>query len=254
MWVNGRLLGSAPGGTQADSDTNTRDPGPGEFAIPAGLVKKGEKATISVLVQNMGHNDDWIADDNRMRQPRGLVGADVIGSDAPIAWKIQGARGGEDLADRTRGPLNNGGLFGERAGWSLPGFPDHAWSRPGSAGDSVPAGVSWRRTSFKLDLPKRQDVSAALRFVAKPSDDYRLVFFLNGWNLGQYGADIGPQTDFVLPAGVLRTNGENTLAVAVIAEKASKLSPMSLVALSNHRGGVPVRNVASPGYQPPHPG
>ena len=246
VWVNGRYLGSAVGGNEADADTGTRDPGPGSFPLPPGLLKKGEPATISVLVQNAGHNDDWTADDNRMRQPRGLVGGDVIGSDAPISWRIQGARGGENLADTTRGPLNSGGLFGERSGWHLPGFADRDWSRPGPA-DTLPAGVTWRRTSFDLNLPKGQDTSVALRFGDKPSGDYRLVFFLNGWNLGQYGGDIGPQTDFVLPAGLLRQNGTNTLAVAVIATKASKVSPVSLVTLGVQRGGVPVADVSSPG-------
>ena len=32
--------------------------------------------------------------------------------------------GGENLRDTVRGPLSTGGLFGERAGWDLPGFPD----------------------------------------------------------------------------------------------------------------------------------
>ena len=31
-------------------------------------------------------------------------------------------------ADRVRGPLNNGGLYGERNGWYLPGFQDRGWA------------------------------------------------------------------------------------------------------------------------------
>src|SRR6185436_7647979 len=112
--------GSAPGGVQADTDTNNPDPGPGSFAIPAGLLKPGEKAVLSVLVENMGSNDDWIADDNRFKQPRGLFGASI--GDTAITWKIREAQ-----ADPVRGPLNNGGLGGERLGWTLPGFPDRSW-------------------------------------------------------------------------------------------------------------------------------
>ena len=40
-----------------------------------------------------------------------------------VTWKIQGNQGGEDIADPVRGPVNNGGLYGERAGWYLPGYP-----------------------------------------------------------------------------------------------------------------------------------
>jgi hypothetical protein len=73
--------------------------------------------------------------------------------------------------------------------------------------------------------------------------------FLNGWNLGQYGGDIGPQTDFTLPAGLLRQHGQNTLAFAVVARQAASLAPVSLVAVSASRGGVPVSDVPAPSYR-----
>ncbi|MFL6072288.1 MAG: beta-galactosidase [Mycobacteriales bacterium] len=239
VWLNGRYLGSAAGGVQADSDPPVNpDPGPGHFPVPAGLLAPGAPATLSVLVENMGHNDDWIADDTRFRQPRGLVGASLVGSAAPIAWRIQGAKGGENLTDPVRGPLNTGGLYGERAGWNLPGYPDRAWSRVASlGGTAVPAGVTWYRTSFRLDLPRGQDTSVGLRFEAPPPTGYRVMLFLNGWNLGQYSAVIGPQTDFVLPAGLLREHGGNTLALAVVATEPSTLAPVSLATLGTQRGG-----------------
>jgi beta-galactosidase GanA len=259
VWLNGRYLGSAAGGTQADADPPVNpNPGPGDFAIPAGLLKPGASATLSVLVENMGHNDDWIADDTRFKQPRGLVGAAVVGSTAPISWRIQGALGGEDLVDPTRGPLNTGGLYGERNGWTLPGYSDRSWPAIRSlSGTAVPAGVTWFRTSFRSDLPKGQDTSVALRFGdacepisqlcgGVPPSGYRVMLFLNGWNLGQYSAVIGPQTDFVLPAGLLRQDGKNTLALAVIAQEASVLGPVSLVAAGAQRGGVAVSDVAAP--------
>jgi hypothetical protein len=202
-----------------------------------------------VLVQNWGQNDDWTADDTRFRQPRGLVGASVTGSAGAISWRIQGAQGGEHLVDPTRGPLNTGGLYGERNGWTLPRFPDRSWS---SGRDStLKPGVTWFRTGFRLDLPRKQDTSVLLRFGAPPPSGYRLMFFLNGWNLGQYGADIGPQTDFVLPAGLLRQNGENTLALAVIATEPGRLAPISLAVAGSHRGGVPVTDVPAPDYRKP---
>jgi hypothetical protein len=250
VWLNGRYLGSALGGNQADTDNNNPDPGKGEFSVPEGLLHPGEPATLSALVENMGHNDDWIADDNRFKQPRGLIGARVVGNDEPIAWRIQGARGGQDLADPTRGPLNTGGLQGERAGWHLPGFPDGSWPPVATpASTIVPAGVTWYRTAFGLDLPRGQDASLALHFDGPPATGYRVVLFLNGWNVGQYSADLGPQRDFVLPAGLLRESGGNTLALAVLAERAISPAPMRLVVLGRQRGGVEVRAVPAPGYR-----
>lgn len=253
VWLNGQYLGSADGGTQADSDSTPANPnpGPGSFPIPAGLLTPGVQATLSVLVENMGHNDDWTADDNRFKQPRGLVGASLVGSAAPISWRIQGALGGENLVDPVRGTLNTGGLYGERNGWTLPGYPDGTWTPLSSlSGTPVSAGVTWYRTSFGLTLPTGQDTSVALRFDGAPPSGYRVMLFLNGWNLGQYSAGIGPQTDFVLPAGVLHQQGDNTLALAVIAQGPAVLGPVSLVSEGSQRGGVAVSNVVAPGFDP----
>jgi beta-galactosidase GanA len=289
VWLNGRYLGAAKGGVEADAEPNNPDPGPGAFPIPAGVLTPGQAAVISVLVENMGHNDDWTADDNRHRQPRGLVGASLLGSTAALTWRIQGARGGQNLADRARGPLNNGGLYGERRGWSLPGYPDRSWDRVGDlAGTPVTPGVTWYRTTFRLDLPAGQTSSIALRFgpggpssglsrsadevgvsdrrgktaaedprgprerserqhYGSPPGGHRVMLFLNGWNLGLHGGGMGPQTDFVLPAGLLRENGVNTLAFAVTAREASELGAVSLVSLGTQRGGVRVAPVPAPG-------
>ncbi|MEW9530187.1 beta-galactosidase [Microbispora sp. NPDC049125] len=253
VWLNGRYLGWAAGGVQADADTPNPDPGPGHFAVPDGLLKPGRPATLAVLVQNMGHNDDWTADDNRFKQPRGLIAASVAGSPEPITWRIQGAEGGEDLADVTRGPLNTGGLYGERNGWHLPGFPDSSWTRVASpqAGPAVP-GVTWYRTAFRLGLPKGEDVPIGLRFGGEIPAASRVMIFLNGWNVGQYGGDIGPQRDFYLPGGLLRENGANTLALAVTTKDAAPagLGPVGLFTYGNLRGGVPVADVPAPSYQP----
>lgn len=234
VWADGRYLGSAKGGVQADSDPPVNeDPGPGTFTLPEAAA--GEEVVVAVLVQNMGHNDDWIADDTRFKQPRGLVRAELEGSDAALSWKLQGARGGEDLTDVVRGPLNTGGLYGERHGWHLPGEPHSgAWR---AAPPDVGAGtVTWYRTSFRLDLPRGQDTALALRF-GEPPAGHRLLMYLNGWNVGQYGAGIGPQRDFTLPAGLLRDDGRNTLALAVIAEDDSAVRLPSLAVKGNHLTG-----------------
>jgi beta-galactosidase GanA len=199
------------------------------------MLSPGSPAVLSVLVQNMGHNDDWTAEETRQRQPRGLVGA-AVSSGAPISWRIQGTA----AVDPVRGGLNNGGLYGERAGWSLPGYSDRGWP---SSSSSVPAGVTWLRTGFAMSLPKGQDTSVALRFDGTPPTAYREIVYLNGWQVGQYGAEIGPQTDFVLPTGVLRPDGRNTLAIAVIATAPARVTTPRLVVAGTQRGGVPVRDL-----------
>ncbi|GAA2556264.1 beta-galactosidase [Winogradskya consettensis] len=237
VWLNGRFLGSAAGGVEADAEApQNPDPGPGHFAVPAGALKPGARAVVSVLVENMGNNDDWTVDDNRFRQPRGLIRASV--GDTPVTWRIQGAQGGEDLVDPARGPLNTGGLYGERHGWTLPGRLDWPAANP-----AVKPGVTWFRTGFTLDLPRKQDTSVVLRFPGTPPAGQRIQLFLNGWNLGHYGGSIGPQTDFVLPAGVLLEHGANTLALAVVADQPGTIAPPELVTAGTQRGGVTVTPV-----------
>jgi beta-galactosidase GanA len=230
VWLNGRYLGWAAGGVQADSEPPINlNPGPGSFELPA--LRPGQRAVLSVLVENLGHNDDWTADDNRFKQPRGLVGAALAGSDAEVTWRIHGAS--RHRTDPVRGPLNNGGLYGERNGWHLPGSAS-SWTAP----RQPRAGVSWYRTDFRLDLPADQDVPVALRFTG--TGPYRVQMYLNGWNVGRYTADLGPQHDFVLPAGLLRERGQNTLALAVIAQEDSTWVAPQLVAQANHRTGAPL--------------
>lgn len=224
VWLNDRYLGWAKGGTQADSDEPVNpDPGPGTFTLPK--LAPGTPAVLSVLVENMGHNDDWTADDTRFKQPRGLVGASLTGAETPVTWRLRG-----NEPDPVRGPLNTGGLQGERAGWHLPGHPPGNW-RP--APTALAPGVTWYRTEFGLDLPRDQDVPVALRFDGTGA--YRVLMYVNGWQMGEFTADLGPQREFVLPTGVLRPQGRNTLALAVIALEDSTLGSVSLVPLANHR-------------------
>ena len=80
-----------------------------------------------------------------------------------------------------------------------------------------------------------------------------MLIFLNGWNLGQYIADVGPQHTFVLPTGILNPAGSNTLALAVTSDggSANALEAVSLTNLGTVRGGVTVGLVTAPGYTGP---
>jgi hypothetical protein len=73
---------------------------------------------------------------------------------------------------------------------------------------------------------------------------------LNGWNVGQLIAHVGPQRTFVLPTGILNPRGRNTLALAVTSDgnSESHLEAVQLVTLHSARGGAPLELVASPSY------
>ena len=98
----------------------------------------GADNVLSVLVENMGHNEDYKEEDSH-KEARGLTGATFDGgTPTTVKWLIQGAQGGENGADPVRGPMNNGGLFGERNGWSKPEFNDSAWKSVSPAGTGTP--------------------------------------------------------------------------------------------------------------------
>jgi beta-galactosidase GanA len=244
VWIDGRFVG------QHELDTGRAFPETTD-SVKLQLAALAPGAhTIAVMVRNNSHNWDLMADDAH-REARGLIAASlsVRGGQrfgVPIAWRIQGTRGGEDGSDKLRGPLNNGGLFGEREGWHLPSAAAAGWTaaRPGDAPPA--AGTYWLRTRVKLDLPRGHDVQLGLAFgdTTKPRSDRdnRALIFVNGWNMGQFAANIGPQRVFVIPPGILDPNGDNTIALAVTTDGKpdNALEPVKLVLLRAARGGVPL--------------
>lgn len=253
VWLDGQFLG------QQEHDTGR--PFPETTDTFKRLLKDlppGEHV-LSVVVRNNSHNWDLFADDAH-KEARGLIAASLAPRGGqrfavPIAWKLQGNKGGEDIADLVRGPMNNGGLYGERMGWHLPiepGKPQPGWEATALTAAPPAPGTYWLRTQFKLDLPPGHDVQLGLAFgdTSRPRSEVenRALIFVNGWNLGQFIAHIGPQRVFVLPPGIVNPNGENTLTLAVTTDgqAANALEPVRLVPLAIARGGVPLEPVAQP--------
>ena len=234
-WLNGHFLGNNPSGAQ-------------QFPIDPRWLKADGDNVVSVLVENTGHLQEEHS--GTFREPRGLIGASFAGAPTDIRWKIQGNAGGEALPDPIRGPFNAGGFYGERMGWHLPGFSDARWATTTLPRATDKPGVDWYRTSFRLDLPAGQDVPIALRIHDIAPHHYRAIIFINGWQMGRYISDVGPQTDFELPAGLLNTHGDNTIAIASWSTaQDGGLGEVSLVAQGNVRSSLEVRTVEAPDYE-----
>jgi beta-galactosidase GanA len=243
VWLNGAFLGTQP-------------TGPYTFTFPSSVLRKGQDNVVSVLVMDMGHNESYSPYNNGANttyDPRGLTTAVLQGSTtAVLTWRIQGNLGGEKLWDPARGPLNNGGLYGERYGWYLPFFNDFNWqqvSLPDSwAARQLPVGVGWYRTNFELRLPENADVPIGIQINDTTSSAYRALIFVNGWQMGIYVNDLGPQKIFPIPNGILNPNGENAIAIAVWGEQAGSggLGAVTLFQYGNFSGGIPVEMVPAP--------
>jgi beta-galactosidase GanA len=256
LWLDGVFIGEHDMAVGAARPKGT---GTASFTLPAQAMATGPHL-LSTMVRNNSHNWDLGANDEH-KEGRGLISVSLGAPDAakfatPIDWKLQGTKGGEMIADLLRGPMNNGGLYGERQGWYLPvkdNAPGAGWDAalPGAAPPL--AGTYWLRTQFKLDLPKDHDIQLGLAFgdtsVAQSAPHTRVLMFINGWNMGNFISHIGPQRVFVLPPGILNANGDNTVTLAVTTDgqAANALEPVKLVTLRAVRGGVPVEPVGQSG-------
>ncbi|GAB2750938.1 glycoside hydrolase family 35 protein [Streptomyces bullii] len=250
-WLDGRPLGThrmpVPDGDGAGKGTWTAT---ATFAVPEKLREEWRETSreergdepraprrhvLSVLVRRMQR------DGADPKAARGLTSARFKGAAPDVAWRLQG----QTAPDPVRGPLNNGGLYGEREGWHLPGYDDGDWEAAELPRGDRRQGVTWYRTGFRLNVARDVDASVGLVLHDDPDRAYRVQIFLNGWNLGQYVNDVGPQHTFVLPNGILRTRGENTLALAVLSDGTTPSGPsdVRLTLLGSAAGGVPVEPV-----------
>jgi beta-galactosidase GanA len=257
VWLDGQYLGQNQLATGLASPPTT---GTATFTIPEALRTPGPHL-LAAMVRNDSHNEDGGVNDAH-KEGRGLISValtDAAGAALalPADWKVQGNQGGEAITDPVRGAVNNGGLYGERAGWYLPGYPDRGWTTRSVPDTTASAGTSWYRTKFTLDIPPTDDASLGLTIgdpaVPRSSAHYRALIFVNGWNMGQYVADTGPQHTFVIPTGVLNPSGRNTIALAVTSNGGAGdlLESVRLTDLGTVRGGVPVAMDASPRYAAP---
>ncbi|KAL1696048.1 glycoside hydrolase family 35 protein [Schizophyllum commune] len=240
-WINGAYLGSGQGNSTVAESNNT-------WSIPDNTLKVGEDNVLVVLQGDISETSS-----NDGKEPRGIRGYGFGGANTTFTrWALQGNLGGAAGApDTFRGYLNEGGLYAERIGAHLPGFPDDDWAEGDPVNGVSKAGVNFYRTQFNWDLPDGFDVP--IRLVFEPTEvtsNYRAQVYLNGWQVGKYVNNIGPQTWFVLPAGLLRRGSPNTLALSVwsLDEGGAKLGGLSLRADGYFASSLTFQDYAAPDY------
>ncbi|KAJ7729673.1 glycoside hydrolase family 35 protein [Mycena maculata] len=214
-WLNGVFLGSSQGNSTVSLSTDS-------WVIPSDTLKINETNILVVFQDHMGIVE---TNTNSGKEPRGIRGYALVGGNTTFdSWKLQGNLGGAANApDTFRGYINEGGLWAERVGAHLPGFPDDSWTSGSPLSGVSKAGINFYRTTF--ELPVSTGIDAPVRLNVTRSADslsnFRLQIYLNGWQMGKYVNSIGPQTVFVLPASILRRRSANTLAISVWAMDAS---------------------------------
>ncbi|KAK1239242.1 hypothetical protein MKX08_006303 [Trichoderma sp. CBMAI-0020] len=215
VWLNGKFIGSFHGfdaGVSANSSYKLTN------------LIRGKRYVLTVVVDSTGLSENWNIGLDEMKAPRGILDYTLLssrGAHVPISsWKITGNLGGEDYHDTFRGPLNEGGLFFERQGYHLPSPPLHVFgSRHGVSpykGISH-AGIAFYVAKLTLDLPS-DSYDIPLSFVfdnTTAAAPYRSLLYVNGFQYGKYVSNVGPQTEFPVPEGILNYNGDNWIGVAL---------------------------------------
>lgn len=220
-YLNGVYLGSAEAGSE-------RNAGSATFAIPDGTLKGGENV-VTVLQDHMGIDMETgtlslgLQDGKVRRQapklPRGITAFSFPSlrkgkiEEPKVKWRVQGNFKGEDGPDNVRRYLNEGGLHAEVAGWHLPGYDASSWPKVGEG--ERKGRVTFYRTTFTLDAPNATDIGLSFHFRKSSDLKFRAQLYVNGWQMGKYINNLGPQTRYPVHSGIVNLNGENEVGVSV---------------------------------------
>lgn len=175
-WLNGQLIGYSPGnGTLWVTNA----------VVPFGNVTLKDKGNVLTVITDYTGHDQTSYGPSGAQNPRGIMGAQLLGAQnnklSFDTWKIQGNAGGEKNIDPVRGPMNEGGLYGERLGWHLPGFDTGSWEESSPTEDGIQeSGIKWFTTTFELNIDKDLDVPIGVEFAAAAGTVARVQLYVNG--------------------------------------------------------------------------
>ncbi|KAI0019138.1 family 35 glycosyl hydrolase [Xylariomycetidae sp. FL0641] len=234
-WVNGQYVGGSPGNESLTATSAVLD------LTQATLQDKDN--VLTVVTDYTGH-DQTSTGPAGVENARGLLGVVLRSSGGSqlefTQWKIQGQAGGSQAnIDPIRGPMNEDGLYGTRLGWHLPGFkPDsEAWADGDPLDGLDGSGIAYYVANFDLELDADLDVPLGMEFGAAEGTVASVQLYVNGYQYGKFIPQIGPQTRFPFPPGVINNRGSNTIALALWAQTddGAKLTNATLFAYNKYQ-------------------
>jgi hypothetical protein len=114
-YLNGDFLGSFFGDANLEVTNLT-------LSFANATLNTAGPNVLLVIQDDTGHDET-----NGAINVRGILNATLLGASSSFyEWKVAGTAGGSTntTLDPVRGVYNEGGLYGERLGWHLPGFDD----------------------------------------------------------------------------------------------------------------------------------
>lgn len=210
VWLNSTFLGSWVGDASTSSYEAT-------YRLPD--LAQEMSYILTVVIDHMGLDGNYVPGIDTGKAPRGILSyrlASSIIDTTPVIWKLSGNLGGEDYADRARGPFNEGGLYAERHGYHLPRPPIEKFTTGSPFSMPSGPGVSFYTASMPLDLPSdKYDIPLSFSFRHVSGGAVRIQLYVNGWQFGKFVNHIGPQTSFPVPEGILDYKGENWIGLMI---------------------------------------
>ncbi|KAG0157680.1 hypothetical protein PDIDSM_4865 [Penicillium digitatum] len=235
VWLNNTFLGSWVGSSINSSVVHNMS--------LASVLSHGSPYVITVLIDHMGQDEEAPGTD-AIKVPRGILNYGISGhAQSEVLWKLTGNLGGEQYQDLARGPLNEGGMYAERQGYHYPSPPSSKWKLSNPVTDGLSqAGVGFYAAYFQLNIPSGWDVPMSVVFnnsFQNSTEDtrgsnYRCQLFVNGYQFGKYINNLGPQTAFPVPEGILNHEGENYIGLTFWAQdkQGASLGGLELVPTS----------------------
>jgi hypothetical protein len=204
-WINSTYIGSWPGIDASSSNNST-------YILPN--LAAGRSYVLTIVVDNNGLDENWVVGADGMKDPRGILGYELSRhAQSDVTWKLTGNLGGESYIDKVRGPLNEGGLYAERQGFTQPFPPNANWSNGNPETGISAAGIAFYQAEISLDLPNNYDIPLTFNFGNTTIDGavaiYRAQLWVNGYQFGKYTNHIGPQSSFPVPQGKSNPIREN---------------------------------------------
>lgn len=225
VWLNSTNIYQYPGISTSESDNAT---------LQLSNLTSSTPYIVTLLIDHMGLTENFNPGNDTMREPRGLISYALTDSSSstsssssiPVTWKVTGNLGGENYIDKTRGPLNEGGMYFERQGYHLPNAPINDTSVFPSTSSPLTGfsgpGLRFYATQFDLDLPTPEyDIPLSFAFTNTTTStdgralSFRCLLYVNGFQFGKYVNHIGPQIEYPVPEGILNYHGSNYLGVSL---------------------------------------
>uniref|UniRef100_A0A0W0FZJ3 beta-galactosidase n=2 Tax=Moniliophthora roreri TaxID=221103 RepID=A0A0W0FZJ3_MONRR len=208
-WLNSDYIGSFPGTGSATTGNLT-------LSFTNATLGSSENV-LTIVMDHSGH--DQRAD---AVLPRGILGATLDSEEAVFTkWTIAGNAGGQSNIDPIRGPIAEGGLHAERAGWHLPGFDDSAWTERFPSEGVENGSIGFFRAISELNIPEGYDASLEFILQAPAESVLRAQLYINGYQYGKFAPQIGNQIAFPVPPGILNYRGTNTIGLNLWSQTAA---------------------------------